>query len=61
VKQYEAVLLTLERPGGEVTLVQRYRKVLKMEEVEWATRTPFAASGLLLNQGQIVSRPIAHG
>ena len=43
MKQHEAVLLTLERLGGQATLGQLYREVMKVEDCRWATRTPFAS------------------
>ena len=43
MKQYEAVLLTLEALGGQATLAQLYREVLKVPGVQWGTKTPFAS------------------
>lgn len=43
MKQYEAVIFTLERLGGQATLAQLYREVLKVPEVEWKTKTPHAS------------------
>lgn len=43
MKQYEAVLLTLEALGGQATLAQLYREVLKVPSVQWRTKTPFAS------------------
>ncbi len=43
MKQYEAVLLTLERLGGQATLAQLYREVMKVEGCTWGTKTPFAS------------------
>ncbi|MGD0060879.1 MAG: hypothetical protein ABSD58_15795 [Verrucomicrobiia bacterium] len=43
MKQYEAVILTLERLGGIATLGQLYQEVFKIGNCKWATRTPFAS------------------
>lgn len=43
MKQYEAVIQTLERLGGQATLAELYREVMKIEECEWQTKTPFAS------------------
>lgn len=43
MKQYEAVILTLERLGGQATLAQLYREVMKVEGCAWSTKTPFAS------------------
>jgi hypothetical protein len=43
MKQNEAVINTIERLGGIVTLGQLYREVFKIKECEWKTNTPFAS------------------
>jgi hypothetical protein len=43
MKQYEAVIHTLEQFGGQATLAQLYREVLKVPGVEWKTKTPHAS------------------
>jgi len=43
VKQYEAVILTLEKLGGQATLAQLYQEALKVPGVKWGTKTPFAS------------------
>jgi len=43
MKQYEAVIQTLEKLGGQATLAQLYHEVMKVEGVKWGTRTPFAS------------------
>jgi hypothetical protein len=43
MKQYEAVIQTLERLGGQATLAELYREVMKIEGREWKTKTPFAS------------------
>jgi hypothetical protein len=42
MKQYEAVIRTLENLGGVATLGQLYSEVFKITECEWGTRTPLA-------------------
>lgn len=43
MKQHEAVILTLERLGGQATLAELYQHVMKVKECEWKTKTPFAS------------------
>lgn len=43
MKQYEAVIQTLERLGGQATLAELYVEVPKIKECEWKTKTPFAS------------------
>jgi hypothetical protein len=43
MKQYEAVILTLEKLGGQATLGELNKEVLKINECEWKTKTPFAS------------------
>lgn len=43
MKQYEAVILTLEKLGGQATLAQLYQETLKIPGVTWGTKTPFAS------------------
>jgi hypothetical protein len=43
MKQYEAVLITLEKLGGQATLAELNKEVLKVQECEWKTKTPFAS------------------
>ena len=43
MKQYEAVILTLEKLGGQATLAELYREVMKVKDCEWKTKTPFAS------------------
>lgn len=43
MKQYEAVILTLERLGGQATLPELYQEVLKVEDCNWQTKTPLAS------------------
>lgn len=43
MKQYEAVIETLERLGGVATLGQLYQEVFKIKDCQWNTNTPFAS------------------
>jgi hypothetical protein len=43
MKQYEAVIQTLERLDGQATLAELYREVMKVEDCKWDTKTPFAS------------------
>jgi hypothetical protein len=43
MKQHEAVIQTLERLGGQATLAELYREVMKIKECNWETKTPFAS------------------
>ncbi|OQX81049.1 MAG: hypothetical protein B6D64_02425 [Bacteroidetes bacterium 4484_276] len=43
MKQYEAVIRTIEKLGGIATLGQINQEVFKIKECEWKTKTPFAS------------------
>ncbi|OQA02958.1 MAG: hypothetical protein BWY69_00741 [Planctomycetes bacterium ADurb.Bin401] len=43
MKQYEAVIKVMEENGGLATLGHLYQNVLKVRDVEWQTKTPFAS------------------
>lgn len=43
MRQYEAVIQTLEKLGGQATLAELYREVMKIKECNWETKTPFAS------------------
>ncbi len=43
MKQYEAVIETLERLGGIATLGRLNQEVFKVKDCEWKTKTPFAS------------------
>ena len=43
MKQYEAVILSLEKLGGVATLGQLNQEALKLKDCEWKTKTPFAS------------------
>jgi len=42
-KQYEAVIEVMKENGGYSTLGGLYQKVLKVSNIEWKTKTPFAS------------------
>ena len=50
MKQYEAVILTLEKLGGVATLGELNHEVFKIEECEWKTKTPFASIRRIVQQ-----------
>jgi hypothetical protein len=43
MKQYEAVINTIEKLGGIATLGQINREVFKFKDCEWQTKTPYAS------------------
>lgn len=43
MKQYEAVIETLERLGGIATLGKLNQEVFKIKDCQWNTKTPFAS------------------
>ena len=43
MKQYEAVIETIERLGGVATLGELNREVFKIKDCKWNTKTPFAS------------------
>lgn len=43
MKQHEAVILTLEKLGGQATLAELYQHVMRVEGCGWKTKTPFAS------------------
>jgi hypothetical protein len=43
MKQYEAVIETIEKLGGQATLGQLYIEVMKVKDCDWKTKTPFAS------------------
>lgn len=43
MKQYEAVIQTLEKLGGQATLAELYAQVMKISDCRWETKTPFAS------------------
>ncbi len=43
MKQYEAVIRTIERLGGVATLGQLNQEVMKIEDCQWGTKTPYAS------------------
>ena len=52
MKQYEAVIQTLERLGGIATLGQLNQEVFKIKDCEWKTKTPFASIRRIVQQSK---------
>jgi hypothetical protein len=50
MKQHDAVILTLERLGGQATLAELYREVMQIKECNWGTITPFASIRRIVQQ-----------
>ena len=49
MKQYEAVIETLETLGGVATLGELNKEVFKIKDCEWKTKTPFASKNTKSN------------
>lgn len=52
MRQYEAVIKVMEQNGGFATLGYLYQKALKVEGVEWKTKTPFASMRRIVQDGR---------
>lgn len=52
MKQYEAVIQTLEKLGGVATLGQLNQEVFKIKECEWKTKTPFASIRRIVQENE---------
>ena len=50
MKQYEAVIETLDKLGGVTTLGELYQEVFKIKDCEWKTKTPFASIRRIVQQ-----------
>ena len=50
MKQYEAVIETLDKLGGVATLGDLNREVFKIKDCEWKTKTPFASIRRIVQQ-----------
>lgn len=50
MKQYEAVIETLESLGGVATLGELNKEVFKIKDCEWRTKTPFASIRRIVQQ-----------
>ena len=42
MKQHEAVIIALEKLGGQATLANLYSETMKVEGCEWKAKNPFA-------------------
>ena len=56
MKQYEAVIETLERLGGIATLGKLNQEVFKIEHCEWKTKTPFASIRRIVQERKEIYR-----
>jgi hypothetical protein len=50
MKQHDAVIITLERLGGQATLAELYREVMQIKGCNWGTKTPFASIRRIVQQ-----------
>lgn len=50
MKQYEAIIETLENLGGVATLGELNKEVFKIKDCEWKTKTPFASIRRIVQQ-----------
>ena len=50
MKQYEAVIETLDKLGGVATLGDLNTEVFKIKECKWKTKTPFASIRRIVQQ-----------
>jgi hypothetical protein len=50
MKQHEAVIIALEKLGGQATLADLYRETMKVRGPEWNTKTPFASIRRIVQQ-----------
>lgn len=50
MRQYEAVIETMERLGGVATLRELNHEVFKIEDCRWNTKTPFASIRRIVQQ-----------
>lgn len=56
MKQYEAVIETLERLGGIATLGKLNQEVFKIENCQWNTKTPFASIRRIVQERKEIYR-----
>lgn len=52
MKQYEAVIQTLEKLGGVATLGRLNQEVFKIKDCEWKTKTPFASIRRIVQENE---------
>ena len=52
MKQYEAVIQTLEKLGGVATLGQLNQEVFKIKDCEWKSKTPFASIRRIVQENE---------
>lgn len=56
MKQYEAVIETLERLGGIATLGKLNQEVFKIKDCQWNTKTPFASIRRIVQERKEIYR-----
>jgi hypothetical protein len=56
MKQYEAVIETLEKLGGIATLGTLYQEVFKIQECQWNTKTPLASIRRIVQERKEIYR-----
>jgi hypothetical protein len=52
MKQHEAVIQVMEKNGGFATLGFLYQEVMKVHDVHWGTKTPFASIRRIVQDGR---------
>jgi hypothetical protein len=50
MKQYEAVIIALEKMGDQATLADLYRETMRVEDCKWETKTPFSSIRRIVQQ-----------
>jgi hypothetical protein len=50
MKQHEAVIISLEKLGGQATLADLYRETMNVKGPKWETKTPFASIRRIVQQ-----------
>lgn len=56
MKQYEAVIETLDKLGGVATLGELNREVFKITDCEWKTKTPLPVSAALCKKLKVFTK-----
>ena len=60
MKQYEAVIQTLEKLGGVATLGQLNQEVFKIKDCEWKSKTQFASIRRIVQENENIYKSIVH-
>ena len=56
MKQHEAVIQVMEKNNGYSTLQHLYQNVLKVKNVKWDTKTPFASIRRIVQDNRFFSK-----